>query len=254
MRIKILSNSALQALKENVKADLYLYEDDSPNALLEEVGEEALIDTGLEIPDFRLIVSEDSKQDFYNVKKVYGAMRNVLSPSMASDERLWAGMAFEENCWNYINARWKRDGWTKDSVKDHFFFNHSSRRSLTRNALSRLWWIGYLTYDEKNQEDPWHYTRFICGNQRYIVDVLERNMSNNLLLIKACVNACESYISEAPGHKLDSKDMRDIQKYLSILGGVYVIDTLDISYLENKIYSQIVKIKSKQEEVSDDIN
>lgn len=247
MKIKIISNSALQALKENVGAELYLYDKDSPIELLEEVGKDALIDTGLEVDDFHLILSDDTKQDFYNVKKIYGTMRNVLTPSMASDERLWAGMALEENCWSYINARWRKSGWTKDNVKEHFFFNHSSRRSLTRNALSRLWWIGYLTYDEEHPTDPWHYTRFICGNQRYIVDMLERNMSNNLSLTKACVNACDLFIANNPDQKLDSNDMREIQKYMSIMGGVYLLDTLDADYLTRKIYSQILIIKNISE-------
>lgn len=52
-----------------------------------------------------------------------------------------------------IQYRWGIDQkCTVSAVKDHFFFGQKAgRRSLTRNALSRLWWIGRLTYDEKEK-------------------------------------------------------------------------------------------------------
>ena len=35
---------------------------------------------------------------------------------------------------------------------NRYFFNYSSNRSLFRNGISRLWWIGRVTYDEKRTD------------------------------------------------------------------------------------------------------
>ena len=242
MKIKILSNRALQTLKYNISADLSFYEKDTAKDLLNSLGKDSLIDTGLEIPSLNLVISANSTDDFENVKKVYSALKNVISPSQATDERLWAGMSMDDDCWRYINTRWKEEKWTKNGIKDHIYFNHSGRRSLTRQALSRLWWIGYLTYDDSNKEDPWIYTKNICSNQRFIVDVLERNMSNNIDLIRACVDSCIKYSTNHEDKKIDSNQMREIQKGMSILGGTYLLDALDPDELREKIYRLICDI------------
>lgn len=244
MKIKILSNRALQTLKKNIKVDMKKYSESNGNSLIETLEKDAFVDIGLEYEKFSLNISNDPQTDFENVKSVYGALKDVISPSMASDERLWAGLAFSDDCWKYINARWRKDGWSSNTIYERFYYKQKGRRALTRNALARLWWIGYLTYDEtgKTDEEKWKYTKFVCSNQRYIVDMLERNASNNKELIKACINECEKYEKDNPGKKVDSNKMREIQKYMSILGGTYLIDSLPIDILQMKIGSRIAKI------------
>ena len=252
MKIKIMTYQSLETLKRNLSSDIEKYGEDSPEELLSGLGKYPLVDTGINCSPLRLKASTDEKDDFENVKRLYGTLKDI-SPAMASDERLWAGLAMGKNCWQYLSARWKKAGWNENTVLDHFFFAHSGRRSLTRNGLARLWWIGYLTYDEKGA-DPWHYTKFACTYQRFIVDVLERNTGNSKALIKACVDACEMYALEHPEDSVNSNMMRDLQNFMSILGGTYLIDMMDPGTLFEKIFEKIKALKNAGSSTSQSVN
>ena len=52
-----------------------------------------------------------------------------------------------------------------------------------RNAVSRLWWIGRLTYD-KSREDSYELTAVLCESADFITGFLERNISDSILLFK----------------------------------------------------------------------
>lgn len=248
MKIKIMTYQALETLKNNVKSEVSLYTDGNSDRLLKTLDEKPLVDTGISCAKLTLKVSSAQTDDFENVKKMYGTLKEVISPAMASDERLWAGMSMGSNCWQYINARWKKDRWNENTIKDHFYFAHGGRRSLTRNGLARLWWIGFLTYDSQGT-DHWHYTKFACTYQRFIVDVLERNTGNSKKLIFSCINACEKYASDHGGKMVETNMMRDLQKYMSILGGTYLIDMIDQQDLEEKIYNKIVQLFDEKDKV-----
>lgn len=240
MKLKIMTYETLEAIKNNLEDLVPLYEQDSPQGILETFSTNSLVDIGINCSNFTLKISSDQQDDFENVQKVYGTLKDIISPAMASDERLWAGLSMRDNCWKYINLRWKRLGWNKDRIKEHFYFSQGTRRSLTRNGLARLWWIGALTYDDTGK-DPWHYTKFACTHQRFIVDVLERSTGNSKKLVFACIDACEQY-QEEYNKVIATKVMRDIQKYMSILGGTYLIDLIEPSVLKEKLYKKIEQL------------
>lgn len=175
--------------------------------------------------------------DAANVQLVYDNLK-FLSDSEASDERIWAGLCmgpFRE----YVCYRWKID--SESSVRQHFFFDFGARRSLTRNAVSRLWWIGRLTYD-KSRSDPYEFTKLVCKNQSLIVDVLERNTSNNLVLIRAFFNAViEAVKIGCP--QIEARDnIRELAKYLNLLGGVYILDCLPEAMITDKLLKKAKEI------------
>ena len=57
-----------------------------------------------EFPDFELIKSEGTKDDYENMKILYTALKD-LTLSQASDERVWAGLS-HTYCWDYMQVRW----------------------------------------------------------------------------------------------------------------------------------------------------
>ena len=167
-----------------------------------------------------------------NVKRIYGHFR-FLSDSQASDERLWAGLCLGP-FWNYVKYRWDIDKkCTVGNVQQHFLFGFGARRSLTRNALSRLWWIGRLTYDEK-RSDPWELTKFVCESSDYIMHILERNTSNNPAIIRPFLGAIIE--AKAQGLPIDTNIVGELAKYLNLLGGIYILDCLP----EQRIYDKIL--------------
>ena len=123
------------------------------------------------------------------------------------------------------------------TIEQHFFFGYGARRSLTRNALSRLWWIGRLTYDNERE---YELTKFVCENADNIMHILERNTSNNPDIVKAFISAVID--AKSTGKQIDTNDIGELSKYLNLLGGTYILDCLPSSVIYDKIYKKAIEI------------
>lgn len=110
---------------------------------------------------------------------------------------------------------------------------------MTRNALSRLWWIGRLTYDEK-RSDPWELTKFVCESSDYIMHILERNTSNNPAIIRPFLSAIIE--AKAQGLPIDTNIVGELAKYLNLLGGIYILDCLPEQRIHDKILAKANEI------------
>ena len=171
----------------------------------------------------------------------YSSLR-FLTDSEASDERLWAGLCLTE-FWEYTQYRWRiKENPSESNIRDHFFFGHGARRSLTRNALSRLWWIGRLTYDEQ-QTNKYLLTEYVCRNADNILHILERNMSNNFEITKPFVLAIIH--AEQEGVVVDTAMISELSKYLNLLGGTYILDYLPQQTIYDKTKTKIEQLHSK---------
>lgn len=241
MKLQFVSYDNIDAIKSNLPVWVNQFKEDSSDWLTTELGNALLSDTKFaEAPDFALDMSEEKPfmTEAENVKRVYGNLR-FLSDSQASDERLWAGLCLGP-FWKYVKYRWEIDKkCTVSNVQQHFMFGFGARRSLTRNAISRLWWIGRLTYDE-TRTDPWELTRFVCENADYIMHILERNTSNNPTIIRSFLSAIID--ARKNGLQIDTNIVGDLAKYLNLLGGIYILDCLPEKKIYDKIYAKAVEI------------
>lgn len=234
MKLQFISYDNLDVLRSNMPHWLDHFKRDSSEWLTEEFDGPVFLDTKyVDIPDFTLDMSQDKPflTEATNVERVYGNLM-FLSESQASDERLWAGLCFGP-FWNYVRYRWEIDKkCTVSNIEQHYMFGFGPRRSLTRNALSRLWWIGRLTYD-KNRADPWELTKFVCESADYIMHILERNTSNNPVIIRAFLDAILTARNQ--GLQIDTNLVGDLAKYLNLLGGIYILDCLPPQKIQDKI-------------------
>lgn len=251
MKLQFVSYDNLDIIKSNLSSWADNFKLSSSDWLIDELGNSLFTDTRFqEIPDFSLDMSADPKKAFLteaeNAIRVYKNLR-FLSDSQASDERLWASLCLGP-FWNYVKYRWGIDQkCTASAIKDHFFFGQNTgRRSLTRNALSRLWWIGRLTYDEQ-RTDPWELTKFICESSDYIMHALERNTSNNPTIIRPFLSA----IIEAnkQGMNINTDQFGDLAKYLNLLGGIYILDCLPEQRIYDKIFAKASEISVTTKEL-----
>lgn len=247
MRIKIMSENALNTIKSNLPTLFNEFHKELNSFIIDFLEYDPYIDTKYEIDHFDLDTSnkQPQKTDFINVKNIYENLK-FLTNSEASDERLWAWLStsvFDE----YVKYRWNIQGNQNFSnVLDHYFFgNHSPRRSLTRNAIARLWWIGRLTYDATS-EDPYKYTKFVCENQDNIQNILERNVSNNLMIIKPFVDAVLKKRTE--GLIINTDDIGELMKYINMLGSVYLLDFQTYDWIFDKICNRIDKLNGRKYE------
>ena len=172
--------------------------------------------------------------DAANVQEFYGKL-SFISDSQASDERLWAGLCLGP-FYEYTQYRWKIAlKCTKQDVKAHYFFGFGARRSLSRNALARLWWIGRLTYDD-SRPDPYELTKFVCENADHALHIIERNTSNSPTIIRAFVSAILT--ARAEGLNINTDIVGELSKYLNLLGGTYILDCLPYDTIYNKILAK----------------
>lgn len=143
------------------------------------------------------IPEKGKNYDFENSKILYEAYKE-LSPVQATDIRLWVYLAHGPY-WEYMRARRpvekqpiKKRG---DYILMHWFVKHVSATYLLRQDISLLWWVSYLTYDEK-RSDPYEltkeafsmldYTRFLLPgtqgrNSNFTHALLEYVIENNKL-------------------------------------------------------------------------
>ena len=243
MKIKFLSELALETIRGNLNLYLPYFGRETNHELLRvlqnDIGECALKESSIFFPDdVHLFPTTHDGDEVENVKKIYGNLRG-LPRSIACDQRLWAGMCVDR-FWEYTRIRWGFDKeFTAENLRDHFLFMGQSKKAYTRNAISRLWWIGALTYDEA-RENPYEITSFTLKDSDYVVNLLERNFSSNRTIFLEFVDAVEQARKE--GVAVSRMEIRALCKYLNLLGGVYVLDALPKGMIHQKIYLQAKKI------------
>ena len=235
MIVKFMPEEQLILMKTNLNtvADKFT---ESDNRWIKSMfdGEYPFKDTKYTVEDLVLDTSQDDpfKTEFENVKRVYTRFK-FLTDSQAADERLWAALCLGE-FYNYVQYRWNvKKNHKASNIEQHFFFSGPGRRALTRNALARLWWIGRLTYNEK---DGFALTEFVCRHADYVSHVLERNTSNNPTIVKAFLKAIIQ--AEKDGCKINTDTVAELAKYLNLLGGVYILDCLPYETIYKKIYEK----------------
>lgn len=195
-------------------------------------------ETAYEIDDFVLEMGQpDGKEpltDAENAQRVYNHMK-ALSDSQASDERIWIAYTLQEQL-DYMKYRWKTT--SSQDMLNRYFFNYSKNRSLFRNGMSRLWWIGRVTYDEK-REDPFELTKFLCNHQDFIETICGRSTFNNPIVQKATLNALYDVLYD---RKADNREIiREIAKYVNLLSGTYILDMLSYQEIYDKVYRKLVE-------------
>jgi hypothetical protein len=248
VKLQFVGYDTLDAIKANLPAWVDNFKLDSSAWLEVEMDNALFRDTKYgEIPDFSLDMSEDKPfaTEATNAQRVYEHLK-FLSDSQASDERLWAGLCLGP-FWKYVQYRWdicKKA--TPANILQHYFFAYGARRSLTRNALSRLWWIGRLTYDE-NRKDPYELTKFVCENTDHIMHILERNTSNNPMIIRSFVGAILE--GRKSGLNINTDTVGELAKYLNLLGGTYILDCLPEERIYNKILDKATEITKRNDSI-----
>lgn len=242
MKVHFLTEDALIALKTNVRGNLKHYADNTNDWIYEYLGtDNPFIEYKHEFPDFKLSFNsaeEVGKIDVNNTITLYSAMR-TLTPTEASDERLWAGMCHSD-FWSFLKDRWQSNtnrALKDNNVKTRYFFGHDKRRSFITNSLSKLWWIGKLTYDER-RTDPFELTKYLTEDfaTKSLIIFSNNYMSNQSISI-GLLSALKQ-LDEA-GYRIKGKENRDkyyeATKHLNVLGGTRILDYFTPEEIEQEV-------------------
>ena len=250
MKVHFLNENALVALKTNLKGNLRHYADDTNEWIYEYFdSENPFIEYKQEFPDFELTVNDNEflgNNDIQNTITLYSAMKS-LTDTQATDERLWAGMCHSD-FWNYMKERWpvnNQHSIKETDIKNRYFFSKGNRSSLIRNGLSKLWWVGRLTYDD-TRNDPFELTKYIENDYATKTMVI---FSNNYVGNKNITIGLLSALKylDSIGFSIKGKQKREVYysatKYLNVLGGTYILDYFTSEEIEEKIIKYMKSLK-----------
>lgn len=226
MGLKYLKNDKISELETNIELNIENYV--NCNALVEESD---YLESNLPSVKLELYHKENSNTfDFENTKLVYEALKN-LTPLQASDERIWTGLTHQKELMKYTVSRWAiNEGSSRGTIKDRFF-SHPMR-----NSVSRLWWYGYISYNE-DLDDPYKLTKLLVKNQDIAVGIMERSYSRNREFVQKVLLSLYEW-TEVSGNKFPkTEDFRKVTKGINRMSAVTLVDLIekgDLKIIINK--------------------
>lgn len=175
-------------------------------------------EVALEMSDKKLSTDELNQQDFANVILIHSNYSGIITPQIATNKYMWTALAHTTYC-EYVYKRWG----TQD-IKERFFCS-GSRQSLNYyNAISRLWWIGELTYDEKQK---YKLTKVLLeSGQQTLKDLTDCAYSMNRKITRGIIRAIHE-LKSAGGVQGFGDCFRDLNKYLNRQGAISNLDFLE---------------------------
>lgn len=242
--IKYLKEEVIQAIKSNLNYVLEIMKSCSDNSWLDLLGfDECFGETKILVNEFKMNTSFSNprESDLANSIIIFEALKD-LNETQATDERLWAGLAFTI-CYDYMLYRWPLDSETK--VKYRFVYEQNIRRAIMYQGISRLWWIARYTYDDK-LNNPYELTEYAFSHPQIMKSITYRNYSNSSIVRKAILNALKNF--EISGGKVKTELIDELNIKISLLGSVSIIDSYEYEELYDKLYSYIIEIYKKMGE------
>lgn len=229
----VLKTESIQKLKKSVLAKPSLLEM-SFDDLCDEL-HLSLVTTNYKVnPEIALVLPKGATQelngDAENCKLILQFLPD-LTPAQATDERLWVTLCFSEFK-NYANERWPfrsaDEAKLQSHISNHWFAN-GVRGRMRDNAISRLWWMGYMAKNipEFSLEKVFDILFF---NSDYRSSLLERNSTANAINVTTAILKItdEAYTSGIP-FKRDS--FRSFMSKVDTLGGRSNLASMDVASL-----------------------
>lgn len=171
-----------------------------------------------------------------------------LTPVQASDPRLWATLT-HTHFWSYVGRRWPglklNPDKPVDYVREHWLVLGGGLASLRRNAISRLWWAGRLTWRPWDSdgdlecfrvEDSSKYTKILMSNQQIPFDLLERNYGSSIR-IRICVLDALDRCSKSGASMTDLS--REAAKQLNCVARTRNLDSMPVPDLRDLCFQLV---------------
>lgn len=243
MKLQFLKQDALDTLEKNIGNNINHYREKTNDWIYDFFGEDPFLDFKYEVNDFELVIDLESrgKMELENIKILYENMKHI-SDSQATDKRLWVGLT-HGTFYNFVRERWSYDekNMSKESIIQSRYFFSNKARGLFRNTLSKLWWVGRFTYDER-RENPFELTE-VLGNRDIttrISDLFTSNFSRNPYITRAFLSTIKKY--EDNDIPIGGYTYRKLVQYMNLYGGMTIIDYLEEEELIKVISNKIEKL------------
>lgn len=253
MKIKYLSESGYNELFDGIANNLSHYQTSKDsNWIIQIFGDrvfskESRIDANLPELDVNI-----DNSDYVNTIAIHSAFKDKITPKQASNPNLWAYLT---HChyWDYTVDRWAKSDMSVETVKQRFFCNteEGNRIGLLRNSISRLWWFGYLTYQDGTKANPYALTQLMLSNSDLCQSIIERNFSMNrnitsgiLMAIKE-INDDPTLADVGAVNNGDHYEWRPLCKFINRYGAVTLLDTLTQDDIKDLAYNYLMDYRKK---------
>lgn len=242
MNLPYFSKEALKALRAEIDNNETNYYSQDPwlGDFFSSRGiQDYLKTSSIVVPDIKLVCSgvDDAVkcgEDFINVTMLYGDYKDRITPLQASDPSLWTALShtvFRD----YVIKRWGDDS-GKVSIAQRFFATEGRSSLCYYNAISRLWWAGYLSYDKDMESvDPWHLTKTLLSAQQVFKDFSDQGFSMSRSVSKGLLLALKR-VQEETGNKATRVFRLCCDSFLNHRGAVTVLDVLWPEEIESIAY------------------
>lgn len=246
MNLMYLEQKAVDDLRTNFRHYEKHFTDKSNAWFLKEFGKHNWIkESKIQCPEFDFDYNDDyNVSDRKNVIIFHGALKD-LTPANALDERLWAGMIFG-NFWDYIQYRRRTElkSGNRKKVLNSFVFNDGAKRSCFVNCLSRLWWAGFLLYDDTVSD---HYQALdIIAEKAFPSNILllsSNNFTSNKNLVLGIIDGIRE--RKQAGGKITRNHIVDAYKYFNCIGSITLLDMLSRNKVKNLTMNELDRLYGK---------
>jgi len=243
VNIKYIETTCLDNLKVNIHTNIVNYQSDEVWLETYFGKQDWAKQTKVRVHEIDLLLPQSSTihYDYENTKRLYTAFKQ-LSVTQATDERLWAYLAHTV-FWKYMRKRWPVENYLDkdmasitDVIQERYFFTNNRDRALIRNGIARLWWYGYVSYDE-DREDPFELTKMLLSKLDITQNILERSFSRNPVITKAILNVLVD-LEKMEGKVPTREQFRSMMMYLNHLGGVTILDSFEQEEIQGMLFSR----------------
>ena len=237
--IRILSEDDIIRLKTNLSVVQEKMQKCPDNSWLKDFfqKEDPFIKAKYSMEDFELDTSKEDpvETDLQNAITIHKNLKN-LPICVLCDERLWVGLGFDK-FYNYMQYRWPSNKII--NLKSHWFYDHGQKRGMYFDGISRLFWFAEYTFDE-TLDNPYELTEFCFKNITLITNMVYRSYVNSKNVRLSIFKAVKKFIND--GGEFSNKNMYNILKYVSFLGGAYILDSFTQNELIEKIYNKLIQL------------
>jgi hypothetical protein len=185
---------------------------------------------------------QKSQEDLVNTRLIFDAFKK-LTPLQASNKYMWTYLCHAMPEYRkYIRNRWTD---LRENTVETRFFVTTTRRSLLRdNALSRLWWFGYLTYD-KESANPYALTEVLLTNQTICTDFMNTFNCRNVNRSRGVLNAIKDFKDVVSEKESIIDYFRECNKYLNRYAAVTNLDFLESNEIKKIALDYMVEFRNK---------
>ena len=237
-KVNVLRIASSENLKDSIVDNLAFYEGDDDDRLAHFfAGEDPIRETGISIPGLPDSLQMPSGGDLFdkeNSVTIYRALE-TLQPRQAAVEAVWAYLTHYAYS-PYVRTRWPippncdKQG-KVDHIRTHWFITSGNRGLIRDNAISRLWWMGFVASRCKGISLDDTLTAALY-KQDVRKNLFERSFCASESVFTAMMKCLHSSY-KGDRQLFERNNFRQLSKALNRVGGRRLLDSLSSQALDS---------------------